>query len=661
MAGRVGLAAADAIPTIKIDDHGPDQSFPTNSSFYVQGDAGKNTTSVQVAIVRISSSAIYYTAPSCTAVAKSVAADKPREDPLDPGVVAVTAEFPNAVGEIREQKVVLSSLWTPTSGAADPNFKVLISNDSKFISAGVSYCLFILKRTQQIDDSSIRKMFDKVDKSFEACEATGPPAKATAKCGIYDSAMRDFKETVAKELPSGAIPSQCPPLAPADDAARKYCALFDRTSQASDDADKTVSKRNEFKTCIAGPLAVLPTWQLSGTWIKTSSNLGHAIGIALARHGVLVEAPVVQVARQPGRPPPPCPVAAGATFEYRTRDLATRVQQLQVLDDERIQVADCEVQHPQIVHDERGADLKAADLLVADGVSLHDIILLGRGQVAVGVQTLAFGDIAALLDKLKFSIALEAADAAKFDLLMAKFWSLMVLMNPPALADPETLGNATAEIHAWLVVKPGVTIADYHAAFDSFNQAYSGWKAFDAEKTQLEFSTGEIVTLGGPKATELKLGLIEQSWVFTYFAPFIGYAFIGRGGDDSASYTYTGIQFHLYANPANDPLWSHGFSEDWNRAWAIELGFGLKNSNFGTDSRYSGALGLVPINVSLALHIIPYTSISLGVGLVDRRESVLPSDNGRISPTFLIGFNVVPNVIDLAKTYGTNPTVEKKQ
>jgi hypothetical protein len=146
----------------------------------------------------------------------------------------------------------------------------------------------------------------------------------------------------------------------------------------------------------------------------------------------------------------------------------------------------------------------------------------------------------------------------------------------------------------------------------------------------------------------------QKSWVFTYVTPVVGYATIGK---DGGTIGYTGVQIHWFPNEVDKPQWANGGS-DVGRAFALELGAGFGGS-FGPNDRYDGPGKLPVLFAGLALHLIPYTSITGGVAIFDSRASALPGENVHLTAAPYFGLNVQVNVPGLIGGMFSSTTTTK--
>jgi hypothetical protein len=159
---------------------------------------------------------------------------------------------------------------------------------------------------------------------------------------------------------------------------------------------------------------------------------------------------------------------------------------------------------------------------------------------------------------------------------------------------------------------------------------------------------------------KMRIAFTQKTWVFSYLTPVVGYASFPVDDDSFAVY-YVATQLHFWPNPVNDVLWSRGF-EDLKRSFALEVGVATKVSTFGPDSRFSGPRGLPPLFGGVAFHLIPYTSVSGGVALVEERRSTLSEERAKLRWLGYIGLTVqfnIPDLVRQARDGGTTTSVEK--
>jgi hypothetical protein len=176
-----------------------------------------------------------------------------------------------------------------------------------------------------------------------------------------------------------------------------------------------------------------------------------------------------------------------------------------------------------------------------------------------------------------------------------------------------------------------------------------------AAKEKLLDESRRVVTVTSTAPTSLRVSFASKTWVFSYLTPIIGYAGVART-DESFGLFYLGAQLHFAPNPVDDVLWSHGVTaRDLRRAVALELGVAPTGKAFGPDARFSGPGGLPPIFLGLAVHIVPYTSLSVGALLTDRKRSTLAQEDPHLAVSPYVGVTLQLNLPDLFR-YASSPS-----
>jgi hypothetical protein len=634
------IARADEIPNITINASGPDQELPTNRSFYVSGDAGKHTRTVQIAIVRKGSAWLWGgDGPSCTELATDLVIDRPRAPALDPGVHDVRAQFPAAKKPYRDGKVLLSASWVRPEPGGD-TYKALVAASPAFFAPGYAYCLFIFKQTQKVDDDTIARLIDGVTAALDQCGraiASGG-SLTTAEADCKRATQQQFEADIARLLDEalivsggkpGAAPADCAaPSQPFGDREKASCALHDKITEALGHAVTVFLDRKalDAELTFTGPAADLPRG-----WIPTSSDLGAAIVTMLTSQGSLF--PSV-------KDTPPT-----RTVQHLTRDAKIDASYVSILDDDlRLRVSSS----PSPAGDQaRILDgVTTKDLMVVDGVSLHDLLQLRKGIVRSDKDV----SFAALREAVRGTTARAPWSAVETTMFQAAARRLglvsdMLAKPRPAAFEEETPTAVRVHLNAWLTTNH-VLPAMLDDLAGKLAQLVVQKPAYDRAAANLTFVAAEQVQLGGPKSVGFQIGFDQETWVFSYLTPTIGYAQIDTQ-DGWLSKQYLGVQLHFAPNPVNRPLWQHGFCEDLPRAFALEVGLATSMSAFGPDDRYRGIFGLPTVFVGGVVHVIPYTSITFGRAFVERRSTVLPVETPEATNRWFIGLNVQVNLPDL--------------
>lgn len=633
-------AHADDLPSVKITADGPSQDFPTDKSFYVTGDANK-ATAVQVAIVRKGSAWMRGgDGVSCKALATALHVEQPTTEVVDPGVTSVSTVFSHLQSTADTDRVLMSARWTAAAATDKTTFRALVTTSSTFFYPGYSYCVYVLQTLQQHDSQTLVKittgLADTVALCHEPAAGAGPTAEdcISQKVANYKTELDAEVAKLVGAAASADVSAANAKTASVKTAANKTTSLAIPIVKAR--ADLLARHRNWAPNSIApSPVAFLDVHD---------HGLGEALAIALARQGALIV--------DPGTP---------TQFRLDDRMHAFAIGGIRIHGNElTIEVAPS--RDPE--HGGRVVvGVSSRDLQLRDGVSLYDLLCYVRGAIAVDpTNPIARDQVVAQVS----AVALDKKLADSFHAMAVKADAIAKLFDGnPAAPDPGadepdgmTLAHVTWLVRHFLSGQPGGKDMQWIGA-DLFKIDHQK-PLYDAFVDQLTVDTGEVVKLAGPVTLPIHTEVSESAWVFSYLTPIVGYAFYDTP-ESWISTPYVGFQLHFYPNPANDPLWSHAEerSHDLRRAFALEFGTGATTSGMGADNRYRGWLGLPPPTFALALHAIPYTSVSFGVALLERRETVLAAENRNLRFTFLIGLSVQANIPDLIK--GQSMTTTQKQ
>jgi hypothetical protein len=253
-----------------------------------------------------------------------------------------------------------------------------------------------------------------------------------------------------------------------------------------------------------------------------------------------------------------------------------------------------------------------------------------------------------------------SAIATKLDKLDAVF--KLDVATPP---DAETQAAVIWQIRSSIKAAPGGVlppisdgISNLTTVVDYLLVLLAQKPRWDAARTKLSVVIGDNTTTIGPRAIPLEIEFTQSTWVFSYLTPTLGYALVDSH-DGWFALPYAGVQLHFYPNPVDKPLFRNGVRDDLKRAFAVEFGLSTTTSStFGRDGRYRGVFGLPAPTLALALHLLPYTSLSLGCAFLDRRDSVLAIENPQFAASFFVGLNVQVNIPDLIRKNSTSTTVQ---
>ncbi len=635
------IAVADEIPNVTIGASGPDQEIPTNKSFFVSGDAGKNTTVVQVAIVRTGSPWIWGgDGPACTKVASEIGIDQPNSEFLDAGVHRIREQFPAATKR-RDDRVLLSATWLRPEKDGD-KFKVLVATDEAFFAPGYSYCLYVFKKTQKVDDQGIKKLIDSVSKALDAC-GSKIQAAATLAANPEDdcrtATQAHFDAELAKLLDEANIVSggkpgavaTCPPNPKsANERDKAYCELRSKINEALKYAVDMFLERKRLDAVLN---VKVPARDLDRSWKGEGTDLGAALITMLTNQGSLF--PSYKEVKVKG-------VKTRVTI-HLTQDSKIAVTHVSVLDDDlHIRVSNSD--HPAGDHVRVLDGVTTKELVVADGITLFDLLQLRKGTLA---KDLTLRDLRAIVRATTALSPWSPTDAAPVQSAYSRIAlvSDFIASSTPAAFSEWTPIAIRAHVKNWLAADQ-VLPPKLDVMATNLRQLLEHKPKYDSAAAGLSIVTTEQVQLGAPKAVPFQIAFDQETWVFSYLTPTIGYAQMSTQ-DGWISKLYTGVQLHFAPNPVDRPLWRHGFSEDWKRAFAVEAGVATSTSWFGPDDRYRGIFGLPTVYLGVVLHIVPYTSITVGKALVERRSTLLTVENPSVAAPWFIGLNVQVNVPDL--------------
>lgn len=670
-----GIAAGDEISTITLTDAGPDQNIPTDHSFYVTGDAGKNTIAAQAVIARKGSPAMFGSdGVSCSQLAEQLHIDRARTGPVDAGVHDASALFPSAARDVRDGKVLVSARWTlPATGDAAA-FKVLVPTDETFFGPGYAYCLYVLKQTQKVDDSTIIAAIDDVVAELDRCAARDEVARAASEAAATHAiadcrsrAQQRFEAAIDKLLNSALLVvssgSRTKPTCAGgkpraehpSDRDTAYCALVDAVTAALGPAETLYLQRAVLERALADTTGA----DVPRGWLSTSgdgADLGRAVVTMLTSQGSLFPFRTEDAARPAGgRRAAAAP--RSATIEHVTRDGQIVVTHVALLDDDlHIRVASSDA--PAAAQTRVLDGVTTADLEVVSGVTLHDLLLLRRGVIHAATDT-SLTELRAAIRQVALRPAWTAGERAYLEAVRDRIGRIFDLAGGPTPATFEEETPAAVRIHIknWLA-RDAVLPSSTQVVAEHLRTLVAQKLAFDAAAADLTFVASTQSQLGGPQPIPFHIGFDQKTWLFSYVTPTVGYAQIDSH-DGWFSTLYFAAQIHLFPNPVDDPMWRHGFARDLPRAFALELGLGSNLSSFGPDNRYRGVFGLPTPFVAIALHPLPYTSISVGEALIERRTTVLSVESPHWAPSFFIGLNVQLNVPDLIRSQKpSTPSVE---
>ncbi len=652
--GLAGTARADSLPIVTLTELGPTQQIPTDRSFYIAGDIAPTVEAAQAIVVRKGSSSMFGDdGQSCRSVllglhlasasTADVADDDDDEETVEindegpvirprfqPGLHTAFEVFPSADSDVRDADVLVSAAWQRNGDAK--RYQLLVPHDREMFSTGYNYCLFVVltERVQEIDDQPLADQIDSIARNIVACGD---------KSSCQDEALDDFEARIARMLASSRSLAAGPANETKTIAAQLKQAARESLGEATGiiEARDHIEDRWEADVGVATPMA-------HAMWADVSTDsFAHAVATLLARSGALL--PQVR------------PAGKQSAISLFTPDGKLRVGALQILDDGRsIRVAESRAPSGA------GARVLTATtdtLVLADGVTLYDLIQLGRRHVHVDKEwtTLkALGDRVSSLGLATWT-AEDTAYLAAATAQMKRLADYVDLVTGDATCDPgpiaatedeETPKSVRRHLGEWLACQQvdGTTIEALAQQLDELVQQDQSWKA---TRDKLVARAKKIVTVTTTAPASSHVAFSSAPWVFSYVTPIVGYAGV-LAPDASFGLFYLGAQIHLDPNPIDDVLWRDGVTpKDLRRALALELGVAPYGGSFGPDHRYSGPGTLPPLFFGIALHIVPYTSLTFGGSIVDRKRSTVAAEQASTIVAPYVGITVQLNLPDLLR------------
>jgi hypothetical protein len=629
-------ARADDIPTVKVGSNGPEQNVPTDKAFYLSGDAGKEATNAVAVVVRKGSNSMFGgDGPRCSELADLVHLKQLADKPPDPGVHKVSEQFRAAAAGYRDNPLLVSSTWKASDG--DSTYKVLVPNDKQFFSAGYAFCLYVLvtKKHQEIDDRSIAKLIaDAVGKLLACGDAPG---------ACRNRVLAELRQNLDKRLKDAEL------VAKPEDRAKAIEQIIAKVNKSLTSANAVLADRSDLLTLLATP-PVLP--EPTRHWLDTNGGLGKVVVTLLGNQGTLFPQRVT--------------TKQGSKVVRVVKDGTIEVGAVSVLDDDlKLRVAASATAAATQVRVLE--EVTTRNLAVTSDVSLYDLLSIDHGQVRSDPE-IHFDALKARVDAISLAKPWTADDKTVFGAAAERLGRIADVMQASwdaTTAPADDASRAAIGFHfgEWLHAV-GYNPQNLVRISADLKQLVLQKTEWDTVAPSLSFETKTVISVDGPQPIPLSIGFTEETWVFSYVTPTIGYAQIYGGDDGWFSHLYLGAQIHFWPNPADEPLWRHGITEqDLKRSFALELGFAPSVSQFGPDNRYRGVFGLPPPTVAAAFHLVPYTSLSFGWALLDRRQTVLTAEDPRFAARFFIGLNVqfnIPDLIRAASTKNAPTTVEKK-
>lgn len=641
------LAHGGEIPIITLSDVGPDQEVPTSRSFYVAGDAAPTVENAQAIVVRRGTPGLLGDdGPDCHNLLADLrldlvtfrGSDDDEEDDsptvpvrYDAGMHLAFEVFPRAEGVNHDAAVLVSAPWR-RSDDESRQFKVLVPHDPDFFAGGYGYCMFVVQteRAQQIDDVTLGELVDGVARKLVACGD---------KSSCDEDVLAEYQMRLAKEL-SGSHAIAAGPAG----KSRAIAAQLKEAARAElASATALVEARDHLEDRWHDKIGVM-TPASPVVWADTATDpFAQALATMLARAAALLP----QVRGQ----------KAQTSVALYTTDGKLQVKAVQLLDDGRsIRVASSRAPSG----DQARVLTATTDMLdVADGITVYDLIALGHGRVRVDRDWVTLAQLGERVGSIGLP-AWTADDGAYLASATAQLKRLSdfvdaattgVVCKSRAFEATEAEQSQDAIHHhlgEWLVCQH-VDAAALAALANQLKELAAADQTWHDARDKLVAKSKRIVTITTTAPIATKVAFTSNTWVFSYVTPIVGYAGVLRP-DESFGLFYLGVQLHLDPNPVDDAQWRDGVTtKDLRRALAIELGLAPYTGTFGPERRYGGPGGLPPLFVGLAVHVIPYTSVTFGGAFIDRKNTTLPEEQPHTIFAPYLGFTLQLNLPDLIR------------
>ncbi len=640
-----GRAAAGDIPIVTLGDAGPDQEIPTDRSFYVRGDLGSSVEHAQAIIVRRGSPSMFGDdGPSChnliadlgieTTLSSAAVDDSDDEDiyvPVpryDAGIHRAFEVFASSTGAARKADVLVSAAWQRSS-PDQREFTVLVPHDRRFFSAGYGYCLVVAttEHAQELDEATLADLVDWIAAKIVACGD---------KSSCDTEALAEYEVKVARSLANTDSFKRTP-----DQLGTIAAMLHEAARVELGTATGIVEVLGHMSDRFYDKTNVMPP-QASVVWADVATDpFAQAVANLLTHAGALL--PHVRGTQ------------GVALF---TPDGKLQVKALQLLDDGRtIRVA---ASKAPTGAQARVLTATTDTLQIADGLTLYDLIQLGNKRIRVSKDWITLKELGDGIAQLGLeqwaaedsTFLVEAQAQLK---RLADFVDLAtsgVTCTPHVYAASEAEQTSDAirrQLGDWLVCQK-VDAAAIETMREQVAALITEDEAWKTAKTKLITKSRRIVTLTSTAPTPMRVSFSSRTWVFSYVTPMVGYAGVLRP-DETFGLFYLGAQIHLDPNPIDDVQWKHGLTtKDLRRAIALELGVAPYRTSFGPDMRYDGPGSLPPLFVGAAVHVLPYTSVTFGGSIIERRNSTLPQEQPHTFVAPYLGFTLQLNLPDLVRT-----------
>ena len=658
--GTSRFGEADEIPKVTITASGPDTDLPLGKPFYIVGSAKEVVKSAHVFIVRKGSRTVFVgdRGPACSVIKDALHADQQQKRAVDAGVHRLREVYPAVEDGYKENHVLASARWERKDAKGDQEYKLLVSGDRSFFQSGFHYCLFVETGSQEMI-SSEKEIGTAIDTLVNVLKACTTPECGQSALQTYENNLLELAQSVLGKTRASDV-SQVAAKATAFRAAGQ--TLVGHTLDVRTAVDRVGRLKDS-------PIA-LDTLPAGDVTIPITADSKRSVPIDHLAH-----AAALLLVWNPGKIGIRLTSATSSRFSYGD----TPILSLGISANAKFLawVGD---------GSSRSLDVGADALEVRPGVTLGDLVRLMNNQVLVGARKYSFPQLRTAIQQgaspwtkeqtelvvqahqkffdmsdalLEIARARTTFDEARkvYDDVLAAFKAGRAKEPNPRFYADDTGQAILAHLGRAIEGADGaaITLQEWSQALNKLARSHAD---LAAAKGMLSVKTEGLVAYEASAPIATSVEFTESTWVFSYLTPVLGYAQLRTDGNFALF--YTAVQLHLVPNRGDDVLWSNGFGQDWKRAFALELGFSPKVSSFGPDKRLSGYSGFPPVYFGVALHIIPYTSISLGGVLLDRKSSTLADEKPDVTFKPYVGFNVqfnLPEYVREASKPATNATV----
>lgn len=666
-------ALADDIPIIKLDASGPSQEVPADRSFYLSGNADKATAG-QAYVVRTGSPTLWGERvwkhdepPQCAALFAELGKAGFKHDPwvpYDPGSFAAEEIWKTT----RDAQVKVSSAWAKEGDTT--TFKVLVQHDADFFQPGYRYCIATyLSTSKETEDQTIGDAL-KAAADPTICRTQADAAENQCKTNGGDVATcRDKRAAEATSCKSQQLKSVEVEIAklPADqqdrartDVANAYgAAVHVATAPSSVEAivkhwDGAVTARPPRPYHLAVKIS------RKGKPDLADDDLGRSTVALLVLHGRAI--------------PHIDPDNLG-TVRTMLTDGSMEIRGVRFLADGSIVAF-----HDPSAKDAKPLNVKTKDLSIpGTGLTLADVLEFSSGALPFDKEWLPPSVFESrLADTLQGTRQeLKPSDAQLGQLRrvaerLAQVAEGIRALNrsSTAVAPAGTPEAVRRDLGRWLARSIQVPCAPAQLVKWQLDAARcpaggSDWPGYaDARSPLVELSDAltrwadeyprwlqlrPVVVTRGVKVTQqaaalsIKLDVELETWFWSYVSPVVGYS-MSFDSRDRFAVRYYGLQVHHKPNPLHESIFTAGTA-----GFALELALAPTTGTFDDDERFRGLFGIGAVHVGGVVHLVPYTSLSVGGIFMEKRSSTVAEEKFHRFGGLYVGLSVNLNIPAMVK------------